>query len=196
METGGVTTEPELPQLTVRDPRVMRALAHPARFAIMDHLMAATGVTATECAEVTGLSPSATSYHLRALARAGLVEEAPSRGDARERVWRSKVRGVEVEAEGNDPESYAAGRDLIEVLLGRQDLQVRSWIERSPTQTREWRDASTISEARLLMTANELADFVKQVRDLLEPYLASRRQATQPPGARRVSVAFRAYPTD
>ncbi|WP_232075867.1 ArsR/SmtB family transcription factor [Phytohabitans suffuscus] len=38
---------------------------------------------------MAGLSPSATSYHLRALARYGLVEQAPSRGDGRERVWRA-----------------------------------------------------------------------------------------------------------
>jgi len=69
---------------TIRDPQAMRAMAHPARLAIMEFLSDGAGATATECAEVCGLSPSATSYHLRALARAGLVEEAPSRGDGRE----------------------------------------------------------------------------------------------------------------
>ncbi len=45
--------------------------ANPARMTILEHLGANGPATATECAELVGLSPSATSYHLRALARAG-----------------------------------------------------------------------------------------------------------------------------
>lgn len=85
-------------RLEIRDPQVMRALAHPARLAILEHLMSGETGTATECAAVSGLSPSATSYHLRALAKVGLVEEAASRGDGRERVWRSGVAGLLVVA--------------------------------------------------------------------------------------------------
>ena len=77
----------EQARLEVSDPQIMRALAHPARLSIMDHFLSGRTGTATELAELCGLSPSATSYHLRALARYGLVEEAPSRGDGRERVW-------------------------------------------------------------------------------------------------------------
>ena len=80
----------------ITDPQVMRALAHPARIEIMEYLASTgAGVTATECAEIVGLSPSATSYHLRELAKYGLVEQAPSRGDGRERVWRSASAGCE-----------------------------------------------------------------------------------------------------
>ena len=72
-----------------------RALAHPARIAIVEHLNN-TGavVTATEAAALVDLSPSAISYHLRELAKYGLVEQAPSRGDGRERVWRSTGTGL------------------------------------------------------------------------------------------------------
>jgi DNA-binding transcriptional ArsR family regulator len=73
----------------IRDPAVMRALAHPARLTLMQHLGSVGPVTATESAEIVGLSPSATSYHLRALAKVGLIEEAPGRGDGRERRWQS-----------------------------------------------------------------------------------------------------------
>src|SRR5713226_3824820 len=54
--------------LLITDPRAMRALAHPARIAILQHLVVDGPATATECAEIAGLSPSACSYHLRALA--------------------------------------------------------------------------------------------------------------------------------
>ena len=70
--------------LFLDDPRALRALAHPARLAILDHLGAEETATATECGAAVGVSASAASYHLRALARFGLVEEAEG-GRGRER---------------------------------------------------------------------------------------------------------------
>ena|SRR5579863_2439561 len=67
------------------DPRHIRALAHPARLAIIDALAAGDELTATQCAELTGLSPSATAYHLKLLERYGFAETAPPRPDRRER---------------------------------------------------------------------------------------------------------------
>src|ERR671935_277511 len=74
--------------LTLTDPRAMRALAHPTRLALLDHLHAVEQATATECAAVVGESPSALSYHLRALAKWGFVEEGEG-GVGRERPWSS-----------------------------------------------------------------------------------------------------------
>jgi DNA-binding transcriptional ArsR family regulator len=51
--------------MELTDPLAMRALAHPARIAIAQHLALEGPATATQCAEVTGMSPSACSYHLR-----------------------------------------------------------------------------------------------------------------------------------
>src|SRR5947209_18875852 len=76
-------------QPALRDPRALRALAHPARLAILERLNSEGPATATECAELAGLSPSACSYHLRALSRWGLVEAADG-ADRRERRWRSR----------------------------------------------------------------------------------------------------------
>ena len=55
------TAEPGMPGNPVRltDPKMMRALAHPARIAIWMHIAMRGPTTATECAEVAGLSPSA-----------------------------------------------------------------------------------------------------------------------------------------
>ena len=62
-----------------QNPRSIRALAHPARLAIIDALAAGEELTATQCAELTGLSPSATAYHLKLLERYGFAETAPQR---------------------------------------------------------------------------------------------------------------------
>src|SRR5260221_5526260 len=85
---------PENP-LEITDPRALRALAHPARIAIMQHLALEGPATATECADIAGMSPSACSYHLRALAKYGFVEEVPSVGlDRRHRTWRAPATGL------------------------------------------------------------------------------------------------------
>ena len=85
-------------RVVITDPRAIRALAHPARQRIIDELYSGRVLTATECAELAGLTPSATSYHLRALERWGIVERAESLGGrpgaavagARHRACRSR----------------------------------------------------------------------------------------------------------
>src|ERR687885_2295541 len=79
--------------LRLEDPRAMRALAHPTRLALLDHLHSIEQATATECAAVIGESPSALSYHLRALARWGFVEEGEG-GVGRERPWRATAARI------------------------------------------------------------------------------------------------------
>src|SRR5215469_11368036 len=90
--------------LTMEDPRQMRALAHPARIAILMYLGLEGPHTATDCAAVAQLSPSACSYHLRTLARYGFVEEDRSAAaDSRERPWRAKVLSLMIKEEPGVP---------------------------------------------------------------------------------------------
>ncbi|MBO9705899.1 MAG: winged helix-turn-helix transcriptional regulator, partial [Arthrobacter sp.] len=77
-------------QVEISDPKAIRALAHAARLAAISDLYSSqVSRTATELAAVTGLTPSAMSYHLRALQKWGMVEPAESDGDARERRWKA-----------------------------------------------------------------------------------------------------------
>jgi DNA-binding transcriptional ArsR family regulator len=181
----------------ITDPQVMRALAHPARIEIMEHL-GSTGavVTATEMAGQVGLSPSATSYHLRELAKYGLVEQAPSRGDARERVWRSAAPSWSVESDHEEPETWAAERALIDVYLTRDFARMRDWFARQHEEPKEWREASVLSGSILLLTADELREVSQAVRAVLEPYGRRERLADPPAGARTVAVDFAALPID
>src|SRR5579863_7861753 len=85
------------------DPRHIRALAHPARLAIINALATGDELTATQCAELTGLTPSATAYHLNLLKRYGFAEPAPQRTDRRERPWRAPGRRIEVDLDSSTP---------------------------------------------------------------------------------------------
>ncbi|UWZ59275.1 winged helix-turn-helix transcriptional regulator [Dactylosporangium aurantiacum] len=173
----------------------MRALAHPARIAILDRLFeGGAPATATELAEVCGLSPSATSYHLRELAKAQLIEEAPSRGDGRERVWRSHLKGLNIEAgpEGGAAEK-AADRELSVMFLEIEDARARAWLARRDDEPYEWYTAATSADLQIQVTADELRELNDQVFALFERYARSRRP-DPPEGSRQVNVTYRSFP--
>ena len=176
------------------DTAVMRAMAHPARLALLEHLRNGGPATATECAGVVGLSPSATSYHLRALARAGLVEAAPGRGDGRERLWRITAGRYAVTGVADlAPEGREAYHALLESLLAWDDVRIRRYLSQLDAEPPEWQDAAFFMDSTLQVTAEELTTLSQAVYDLLEPYRKNRRTGL-PAGTRTVSIAIRALP--
>jgi DNA-binding transcriptional ArsR family regulator len=181
----------------ISDPAVMRALSHPARLELLEYLAQfRDGATATECSAVIGLSPSATSYHLRALAKVGMIQEAPSRGDGRERLWQASYReySVGMDRDAGD-EDRAAETAMVEAVLARQNEKVRQYMAAVHTESPEWFDAGTITEQRLAITARELGKLLKQIDELTEPYKRLNRERP-PKGARTVSFQIRAVPTE
>lgn len=96
--------------VTVRDPRAIRALAHEARQQVLWALYEGESLTATAAAERVGLTPSAMSYHLRALEKWGLVRRGEST-DGRERPWEAVGRTLNVHGHGvaalDDPAQVA-----------------------------------------------------------------------------------------
>lgn len=71
------------------DPRILRAIAHPARSRILHELEAAGPLRAADVARLLEMPANQASFHLRQLAKYGLVEPAPEEAhDRRDRVWR------------------------------------------------------------------------------------------------------------
>src|SRR3984957_6671525 len=81
-----MTDRPNRPTIRVNDPKALRALAHPIRLSLMAVLRSQGPLTATRAGELLGESSASTSFHLRQLAKYGLVEEAGG-GHGRERPW-------------------------------------------------------------------------------------------------------------
>ena len=182
-------------RVKINDPATMRALAHPARLELLEYLsQSVEGATATQCAGVVDLSPSATSYHLRALAKVGLIQDAPGRGDGRERVWQASHRHYSVGGDPDaDPEEQAAETVLAEVYLARQNEKVRRFLHRREEERGPWFDVSTITDQTLAITAEELKELLAQVDRVVQPFLRLSRE--RPPGdARDVSFQIRAVP--
>lgn len=101
--------------VTISDPQAIRALAHEARLEALEELYSSQSTrTATELASRCGLTPSAMSYHLRALEKYGFVERSPSEGDGRERRWRASGHSLLVDSLNHSP---AARHAFIDVQL-------------------------------------------------------------------------------
>jgi DNA-binding transcriptional ArsR family regulator len=175
--------------LEITDPRAMRALAHPARIAILQHLVIEGPATATECAEVAGLSPSACSYHLRALASHGFVEEdLASAADGRHRPWRARVNSMHMSDEpGQSIAVQAAGRLLKESLRARIEEVREQYLEREAEYPPEWLAASGLAADVVHVTPDELDMLRHALQELLSDYRRLDR-AERPPGAKRVHV--------
>jgi DNA-binding transcriptional ArsR family regulator len=176
---------------------LMRALAHPARLALMAHLGHSGPATATECAGVVDLSPSAVSYHLRALAKAGLVEEAPGRGDGRERRWRRTEEPYQVEGRPDPgPDGLGALRGLLESVRAWDEARFRQFLDQLGDEPAEWQDAAFFLDSTLLVTAEELKAVGAAAQELLGQYRQYRKAARTdaPADARTVFAMFRGFP--
>lgn len=177
--------------MKLTDPKAIRALAHPARLAVIEELYTGTELTATECAEIAGLSPSAMSYHLRSLERAGIVERAEPTGDGRERPWRAAGAYLQVESDSAAAESIALGA----LVLSRLSDQFAAWQARRGEDGKEWDDASIVGSGQVWLTVDELKHVGKVVEETLDDY-RDRDSAEHPDNARRVRFSIFAFPSE
>src|SRR6476661_6900522 len=157
----------------------MRALAHPTRLALLDHLHTVDQATATECGAAVGDSPSNCSYHLRALARWRFVAEAEG-GAGRERPWRATASRIEFPSDGLE------ATVLRDELLGRQQQRVRDALRREHELPPRWRRAAQTSSAALTLTPSEL----DALGDRFEALIDEFRGRGDRRGARAVIVSF------
>src|ERR1700704_5844802 len=130
--------------VVLRDPRAIKALAHPARLAVIDEFFAGRRLTATECAEIAGLSASAMSYHLRALEKWGIIRRSETTGDGRERPW--EAAGDRLVVDSAEPLASAAGEAvLVARLLDRQRADTLAYLRSQDEAGSAWYDAMSIS---------------------------------------------------
>ena len=180
--------------IALTDPHMMRALAHPARIAIWQHLGLEGPATATECAAVAGLSPSACSYHLRTLAKYGFVEEDRLHSaDGRERPWRAKIVAFHVLDGPGPPAVRDAARLLNASVLASVEELRESYRDRESQYPEEWQAALGANYDVMHVTPDELNHLRLRLIELFGEYRRLSRDE-RPPGARRVQVAVDLVP--
>jgi len=179
--------------LHLQDPREIRALAHPARMAIIDALASGDELTATECAALTGLSPSATAYHLKLLERYDFAEPAPARSDGRERPWRATGRRTLVDLDSSTPAGAAAAAAVGLAFVDRSLALAEEFMATAYQEAEEWQDVAFLGNADLWLTVEETRMVTAALVAVLEPY-RGRALADRPEGSRRVRVMSLAVP--
>jgi DNA-binding transcriptional ArsR family regulator len=170
------------------DPQAMRALAHPARLAILERLQRYGPATATQLSPHVGATPSVTSWHLRHLATFGLVEDWDGGDDRRLRWWKATRRGFRISPAPDDPTGQAAARLLGQQMFLRYHHLPQDWLERDEPQLEpDWRQESGLANTRVTITLDELRRVEAEIENVLAPYV-QRGAEGAPPGARGVRM--------
>ncbi len=173
------------------DARMLRALAHPLRMRMLELLQADGPATATGLGKRVSESSGTTSWHLRLLADAGLVEEDSERGNKRERWWRSVQKSTRMQATDfiDDPD-LAGPLDTYLRSLVEQRYQAESrFVSELPQWMDQWHDKAFFNDTRLSLTPEEAAAMSVEVDAVVDRY---RRDAR--PGDHNVITHWSAFP--
>ncbi|MGZ4334585.1 MAG: ArsR/SmtB family transcription factor [Gaiellaceae bacterium] len=173
----------------------LRALGHPLRLQILQMLHAEGPSTASALGRRLGESSGSMSYHLRALNRAGMVED-DERRSGRERWWR-RVAGRTLIPNSIPPdvdeqertELQAAHAQIESFYIERDEQALARWQTVRYEAPLAFQDAGFIGNFKIWATADELAALVAQILELTHPL--RKPPAERPEGAREILFTLR-----
>lgn len=160
------TTRAGKPDVVLEGPQALRALAHPVRLKAIDELFSSQEPrTATELADLCGTSPSAMSYHLRSLARWGVVSRAAASADTRERPW--QAAGAKLRLSNTD--NRVVEDEVVTALAfdATRD-RYRAWSHQRRDTAPAGDTLANIARGDLALTFEEAAELDRQINELLE----------------------------
>ena len=174
----------------------VRALAHPLRLRILDSLADGRSATASGFARELGESSGATSYHLRALAAAGMIVEDLEKRKGRERWWKRDPEsfGLISSAPAADPEYNAAVAQLEAAMVDRDEDALRRYVHqrRAGEHSDGWQESAFIGGWNVYATREE----VEELSEFVVRWLRARERTGEAsdPAMPLVYVTYRALP--
>ena len=144
----------------------LRAVAHPTRLRLLGALRMHGPQTGAMLGERVGEAAGTVSYHLRTLAKAGLVTDAePQSGDRRERWWAAAHEStswdpVTLRA---DPEQAAASAALQRVVGEVYAQRWAEYVDAAGAMPDEWVAAGLSTDSVLRLTVEELAELREEL---------------------------------
>jgi predicted transcriptional regulator len=198
-EEGGGPRE-DRGQLNLTDPKAIRALAHPVRWALLEALSQAGTLTATQASDMLGESPANCAFHLRTLAKYGFVEEAGG-GRGRERPWRQSYDAMSWRTRTDDPQASAAAEALDQVWLDRSLTRARHGLTSMAKWPKGLEDSLGATTTRLYVTAAEADQLYTEIHKVFERLVGMRHRYAdrrdpelRPADAIPVEFVLMAYP--
>jgi len=149
------------------DPRVLRAVAHPTRGRILDELGATGPMRAADLGESLGIPANQASFHLRQLAKYGVIVPAPEAArDKRDRVWRlSSQRGFRLDVQ--DIEKQPGGRAAMSVFRQNKAAWAHRLVDEVWSLKRTKNTFNAIVDQSMKLTKDEAAEFMGEVDEVL-----------------------------
>ena len=180
---------------TITDAKALSAMANPFRSRMMDALKVDGPSTASALAARTGQAVGSASHHLKVLAEARLVEEAPELAkDRRERWWRLVDPGTRWSRAdfASDTAAVTAAYAAEALTVQRQFERVQEWNANAATVP-EWDDAAFATQIWLRLSPEELREVADEIVDVLMRW--SRREVPDDGVAREPVLVFsRGFP--
>jgi DNA-binding transcriptional ArsR family regulator len=171
------------PRRVVGDAKRWKALSHPLRGEILRRLDEHGPATSTTIAEALGENTGTTSYHLRVLADAGIIEEVPERAHGRERWWRTfPTDHREPDYDSLSPQDRAV---LDEWRAGQIPGEL-ALVNRYIREMRSYGNWARASRASGYFTLEDLQALNEGYIALLNRYVRTKQDA--PPGARLMQL--------
>ncbi|XVX19844.1 helix-turn-helix domain-containing protein [Actinomycetota bacterium] len=152
-------------ELVVDDPRMLRALAHEARQRVVYELFNGEALTATEAAGLCDISPSAMSYHLRALEKWGFVRRVDAT-DGRERPWAAAADSIRIPS-GAHRDAQSAATQMMTSMWTRD---IAAGLARTEEAVAAGSDSTRVSRGRLWLTPDEQAELDTALDAVLERF--------------------------
>ena len=169
----------------LHDPTVLRAIAHPLRNRILAELQASGPLRAADVARVLDVPANQASFHLRQLAKYGLVEEDPDAArDKRDRVWRvAALEGFDIDLTALEKEP--GGAAAVSVFRRNSAAWLHHVVDHAylPRQGEE-RIHRSVSEQALRLTADEARELMSEVAALVDGWSRRSRDAEPHPDRR------------
>ncbi|MFB9470600.1 ArsR/SmtB family transcription factor [Nonomuraea salmonea] len=154
------------------DANALKSFAHPLRLRIYELLDEHGPSTATRLAALLGQNTGATSYHLRELARHGMIEVVAGMGRGKEKYWRITPGGYSYGDQPVDPEAAGALEFLLDDLIRQRSAELARWREVADRAPAEWYQVSGFARRSLRLTPEEAGRMRDEVLEVLERYRA------------------------
>jgi DNA-binding transcriptional ArsR family regulator len=172
-------------------PQMLRALAHPTRLRMLGLLRIEGPATATSLATRLGSNTGQTSYHLRQLAQHGFVVDDDERGNGRDRWWKAAHQSTVTGDMPERPEDKEALDAYMQTVAVIYTQQLQAAVEEMSLLPLPWREASTLSDYHVRLTAEHARDLTGRMHQL---FMELREDADDDPDAVDFVYQLQAFP--
>lgn len=152
---------------------VLKALANPLRREVWNQVTRMRFVRAVDLAATLDLPANTLSFHLRTLAKAGLIEEAPERArDKRDRVWKPTKGALSPGSPDSPVADPALGALVLDgYVADNRDLvaRVAQWAPRY-VSGEDAAERGTLATFTLRLTRQHFVELIERVNTVVDEY--------------------------